>query len=56
MVEKKVGVLISGTGTNLKTLVDALVPIAWVGSNNPDAKGLDYAHKKNIHTFVYQFF
>lgn len=48
----KVGVLISGTGSNLKALVDALVPIAWVGSNNPDAKGLDFAHKKNIHTFV----
>lgn len=52
MKEKKVGVLISGTGSNLKALVDALVPIAWVGSNNPDAKGLDFAHKKHIHTFV----
>ena len=51
-MSKSVGVLISGTGSNLKALVDALVPIAWVGSNNPDAKGLDFAHKKNIHTFV----
>ena len=51
-MSKSVGVLISGTGSNLKALVDALVPIAWVGSNNPDARGLDFAHKKNIHTFV----
>ena len=43
-----VGVLISGTGSNLKSLIDNLVPIRWVMTDNPEAPGLKYAKGKDI--------
>jgi phosphoribosylglycinamide formyltransferase 1 len=56
MQKKRVGVLISGRGSNLRALVeasrDAAYPaeIVFVGSNNPDAGGLVYASEREIPT------
>jgi phosphoribosylglycinamide formyltransferase-1 len=51
----RLGVLISGSGTNLQALIDAIenqqlpgVEIALVASNNPDAHGLQRALKHKI--------
>jgi phosphoribosylglycinamide formyltransferase-1 len=41
MTSPGVGVLVSGTGTNLQALVDAGVPVAAVASNVEDAPALD---------------
>ena len=55
---KKTGVLISGRGSNLKSLIDATqqddfpAEIVVVISNRPDAGGLDHARKANIPTLV----
>jgi phosphoribosylglycinamide formyltransferase-1 len=53
----RLGVLISGSGTNLQALIDAIenqqlpgVEIALVVSNNPDAHGLQRALKHKIPT------
>ncbi|SCY77851.1 formyltetrahydrofolate-dependent phosphoribosylglycinamide formyltransferase [Desulfoluna spongiiphila] len=54
----KIGVLVSGGGSNLQAIMDAVavgaldVEIACVGSDNPDAKGLERAEKAGIPTFV----
>lgn len=54
----KVGVLISGRGSNLKALIDACATpgfpaqIVCVISNKADAKGLDHAKAANIPTHV----
>lgn len=54
----RLGVLISGSGTNLQALIDAIeggelpgVEIALVVSNNIDAYGLERAHRHNLQTF-----
>ena len=54
----RLGVLISGSGTNLQALIDAIennelpgVVIALVVSNNIDAYGLARASKHNLQTF-----
>ena len=55
---KRVGVLISGRGSNLKALLDAQVAadcpyeIALVVSNVEDAPGLDFARAAGIATFA----
>ena len=55
---KKVGVLISGRGSNLQALIEAAnapdypAEIALVISNRPDAGGLDHAHAADIPTVV----
>ncbi|HEV2581053.1 MAG TPA: phosphoribosylglycinamide formyltransferase [Ktedonobacteraceae bacterium] len=53
----RLGVLISGSGTNLQALIDAIennelpgVEIALVVSNNIDAYGLERAHQHNLQT------
>lgn len=54
----RIGALISGGGTNLQAIIDACVQdkidarIVFVGTDNPDAKGLARAQKANIPTFV----
>jgi phosphoribosylglycinamide formyltransferase 1 len=56
MQKKRVGVLISGRGSNLRALVEASkdvtypAEIVFVASNNPDADGLVYAIEQNIPT------
>ncbi|CAG0907923.1 unnamed protein product, partial [Darwinula stevensoni] len=54
---KHVAVFISGTGTNLQALIDAVqsgvirhANIVLVVSNNPDALGLKRANEANIET------
>lgn len=53
-----IGVLISGRGTNLQALIDAVAErrldakIGVVISNNPDAQGLDRARAAGIETLV----
>jgi phosphoribosylglycinamide formyltransferase-1 len=51
---KNVVILISGRGSNMRSLVEADLParIAAVVSNRPDAKGLDYARSRGILTEV----
>jgi len=47
---KKIVILISGRGSNMRALVEAHLParICAVISNRPDAKGLDYARAHGI--------
>jgi phosphoribosylglycinamide formyltransferase-1 len=59
MARKRVGVLISGSGSNLQALIDAAADpaypaeIALVISNKPDAFGLKRAEKAGIATRVF---
>src|ERR1700687_3675155 len=54
----KLGVLISGTGTNLQAIIDAILrgdlkaEIRIVISNRPDAQGLERARRHGIATSV----
>jgi phosphoribosylglycinamide formyltransferase 1 len=54
MRKKRVGILISGRGSNMRALVeasrDAAYPadVVFVASNNPDAGGLEFALSQNI--------
>ena len=50
-----IGVLVSGSGTNLQALIDAELPIACVGSNKPGVMGLERAAKAGIETAVFEF-
>jgi phosphoribosylglycinamide formyltransferase-1 len=43
-----IGVLVSGTGTNLQALLDEGLPVVAVASNNTKAKALDRAAKAGI--------
>ena len=55
---KNIGVLISGRGSNLKAIIDAIADgrlnasILIVISNRADAPGLDHAHRAGIETLV----
>jgi phosphoribosylglycinamide formyltransferase-1 len=49
-----IGVLVSGSGTNLQALIDAGLPIACVGSNKPGVKALERAEKAAIETAVFE--
>lgn len=57
----RVGVLISGGGTNLQAIIDASesnridARVVFVGSDNPKAYGLKRAHKHGIPTFVVDY-
>ncbi len=56
--KKRVGVLISGRGSNMLSLVEAAkapdypAKIVVVGSNRPDAKGLEHAAAEGFATFA----
>ncbi len=56
--KKRVGVLISGRGSNMVSLIEAAkapdypAEIVVVGSNRPDAKGLDRASDEGFATFA----
>lgn len=56
MTRKRVAILISGRGSNMKSLVEAArgddfpAEIALVLSNRPDAAGLDWAREQGIRT------
>jgi phosphoribosylglycinamide formyltransferase-1 len=49
-----IGVLVSGTGTNLQALIDARLPIAAVASNRADAYALARAREAGIPTAVFE--
>ena len=51
---KRIVILISGRGSNMRALFDAALPaqIAAVISNNPEAGGLAYARERNAETRV----
>jgi phosphoribosylglycinamide formyltransferase 1 len=48
-----IGVLVSGTGTNLQALIDARLPIACVASNKPGARALERAERAGIAVGVF---
>ena len=58
MARKRVGILISGRGSNMESLIDAAqvkefpAEIVLVVSNRPDAKGLEAAQRKGTATAV----
>lgn len=57
-MNRRLGVLISGRGSNLKAIIDAIeekrldASIAIVISNHADAPGLDHARRAGIQTLV----
>jgi phosphoribosylglycinamide formyltransferase-1 len=57
-VNRRIGVLISGRGSNLKAIIDAIgdgrldAVIAVVSSYRPDAPGLEHAHRAGLETLV----
>jgi len=57
----KIGALISGSGTNLQAIIDACEnekidgKMMFVGSDNPEAKGLERADRHNIPKFVVDY-
>ena len=51
--ECAVGVLVSGTGTNLQALIDAGLPIGGVISSNTHAQALERAESAGIDTAVF---
>jgi phosphoribosylglycinamide formyltransferase-1 len=62
MVDKiKIGALISGTGTNLRAIIDACNEgelageVVFIGSDNPQAAGLELARRHGIPTFVIDY-
>ncbi len=62
MVEQiRIGALISGGGTNLQAIIDSCESkkidgeMVFVGSDNPDAKGLKRAEKHNIPFFIVDY-
>lgn len=62
MAEKiRIGALISGSGTNLQAIIDACASgeingeIVFVGSDNPEAGGIERAHRHGIPVFVVDY-
>lgn len=61
MKKINIGVLISGTGTNMDAIIKACEDgkisgkVVFVGSDNPGAKGLEKAKAKGIPTFVVDY-
>ena len=59
MTPFRVGVLVSGEGTNLQTILDALhggegaIEVACVASNRPEARGLERARTAGVPTGVF---
>ncbi|WP_375421518.1 phosphoribosylglycinamide formyltransferase [uncultured Sphingomonas sp.] len=49
---KRVGVLISGRGSNMMALVEAGIDVALVASDKPDAPGLAWARDRGLATFA----
>jgi len=57
----KIGALISGTGTNLRAIIDACSAeklageVVFIGSDNPQAAGLELGRRHGIPTFVIDY-
>ena len=60
-VNLRIGALISGGGTNLQAVIDACEnrtvsgQVVFVGSDNPQARGLDRAQRHGIPSFVVDY-
>jgi len=48
----RVGILISGRGSNMMALVDSGIDVAIVVSDRPDAAGLDWARNRGLTVFA----
>jgi len=61
MKKMRIGALISGGGTNLQAIIDSCISgaidgdIVFVGSDKPDAKGLQRARNHHIPTFIVDY-
>jgi phosphoribosylglycinamide formyltransferase 1 len=49
-----IGVLVSGTGTNLQALLDAGLPVSAVASNTAGVQALERAERASVPTAVFQ--
>lgn len=49
-----IGVLVSGSGTNLQALLDAELPVVAVASNRPGVRALDRAQAAGVATAVFE--
>jgi phosphoribosylglycinamide formyltransferase-1 len=49
-----IGVLVSGTGTNLQALLDAGLPVVAVASSRPEAPALERARRSGVPTGVFE--
>jgi phosphoribosylglycinamide formyltransferase-1 len=49
-----IGVLVSGEGTNLQTLIDEGLPVVAVASNRPGVRALERAERAGIPTSVFR--
>jgi phosphoribosylglycinamide formyltransferase 1 len=49
-----IGVLVSGSGTNLQALLDAKLPVVAVASNRPGVRALERAEAAGIATEVFE--
>jgi phosphoribosylglycinamide formyltransferase-1 len=49
----RIGVLVSGEGTNLQALIDAGLPVACVASNKHGVRALERAQRAGIETAVF---
>jgi phosphoribosylglycinamide formyltransferase-1 len=49
-----IGVLVSGTGTNLQALIDAQLPLAAVASNKSGVRALERAERAGIPAAVFE--
>jgi phosphoribosylglycinamide formyltransferase 1 len=58
-VSYRVGVLVSGEGTNLQAILDTVhghegIEVVCVGSNRPEARGLERAREAGVETGVFE--
>ncbi|MDY0133313.1 MAG: phosphoribosylglycinamide formyltransferase [Desulforegulaceae bacterium] len=57
----KLAILISGTGSNSQKICESCfkgqvdAQVVCIGSDNPDAKGLEYANQNNIYSFAVDY-
>ena len=49
-----IGVLVSGSGTNLQALLDAGLPVVAVASNKPGVRALERAERVGVATAIFQ--
>ena len=49
-----IGVLVSGTGTNLQALLDARLPVVAVASNKPGVQALERAERAGVARAVFE--
>jgi len=49
---KRVGILISGRGSNMMALVESGIDVVLIASDKPDAPGLAWARDRGLPTFA----